>query len=1423
MSKQKLSRLGLMAGVLWSASPVQALTLEQPDSGLFAGEHTSFWLFDSDTGQVTSYSTGRWLDSWSPQGTPVYDAPAGSQILVNRLPNSSTAMTAKQPQISLIGLTPAEQQSGSDTGPQLLSIAPASGQFTTTTAVQLQASASLDGQQPLILSWRISRDQVAGDWQQRTLSQVEQEDGYFQHPVYLVRDGAYYLEVLLRQGSTTVATASAQYTLVSSDDSGMRRDSDDDGIPDLVELEIGLDPLTGDLDQDSNGDGWSDFDTWLRCDGDVCTAPKDSDGDGWSDFDEILRGTAPDDPMPVLADMEVDSQSYRDTVRRYQEFPAARRLYEPEYRLRGAMGDELLSGPMADSTVTLEAAALNGEAGWQMTSLLTQDDLERASLNHDKVAASRLVANAETALAKQQWPALRLPAADGVVYRLTRTDAQSGSQSVNMLWQAPVGDVSAQAFAADAGDWSSAAQWKAAFIDWLKPRLVLDRQDAIGKPQSLALLALEQVLRQEARLRNENATLRLGQVDASARWLSRLQPWLQQRYPAYNLEQLVPALTKALTEGGVLADDGVQLRSWLETLPEGQNSSVWLKEKLAFSRAGDTLGCQVSDAEWQQVSADADLLAEFRKRCPQHYTDSELAQWQQQDASRRYRLRLVLTEAGFSQLPTRSTLSNGHEDSDGDGLSNELELQQPLERVTLPWRADTDGDQRNDRVDACPLDRWNGCDGSPQAPTLMVQQSDIHAARPSSDSTLLLALELDRPATSPVRVQYQLEPDEGDVWWDGDPLVVEAWFEVGQQVLLVPITVPGVEPSADPVSVNLSVTSVDGAILGDETQTLVKLDPDTSVLPVAVASASQQTLNERSSLTLDGAGSFDPSGLDLSYQWQQRGGPAVALDNMDLAQLTFNVPEVLVADDLAFRLTVTNGAGRQDQTDVTVRILPLEDAPEQLSIPEFALLPGDQLTLPDATLSSYLREPDGDPLTFGVATGLPDGITARHDANGLHVRANAGEQSLQARYSRDLRPFGDTGVAWLTMPGQAQLPFGIWSWEPGQQQPRSIITLTGNDSISSLRGWDGHDRLVFDIYDTAASSSRLYWYDDKNGLDNMLLSSFGDLSGVHLHAGSGNLYQCDYDGVWKLLDLGQKTSTSTTFNCDYYQTDSLTMGDRTCLSGSSAVTCSGTGTDQNLTAVYTLSSSTVGAPRLFEVQGQLIMWMEEYESTDGIYQQYGNLLQVSLTGAEPVALGRIPIASMANVYQVGDQLLMLLNDSNAFQLYQWQPGQDGLKQLSADLFADVSLQTIYINESLSQIVNGELVLLASDNNQSQLLSISTEGVVTVRDNSGRRLSAFQPWQNGLLVAEDTGSNEGLCHWRLASESVNLIENSSCFGSLVRHEQLLFQRPDKLGETSYYRFDGVAPTGTNRIQIPVDDGKGNGIDMSVDLRSSIPEA
>jgi len=89
--------------------------------------------------------------------------------------------------------------------------------------------------------------------------------------------------------------------------------------------------------------------------------------------------------------------------------------------------------------------------------------------------------------------------------------------------------------------------------------------------------------------------------------------------------------------------------------------------------------------------------------------------------------------------------------------------------------------------------------------------------------------------------------------------------------------------------------------------------------PVADAGA-DQNVDELTNVSLDGSGSSDPDGDNLTYSWSQTGGADVSLSNANTAQASFSSPNVAMGQSttLTFTVRVTDPRGSSDTDTIDV-------------------------------------------------------------------------------------------------------------------------------------------------------------------------------------------------------------------------------------------------------------------------------------------------------------------------------------------------------------------------------------------------------------------------------------------------------------------------------------------------------------------------
>ncbi|OVE76828.1 hypothetical protein BVX98_04620, partial [bacterium F11] len=153
---------------------------------------------------------------------------------------------------------------------------------------------------------------------------------------------------------------------------------------------------------------------------------------------------------------------------------------------------------------------------------------------------------------------------------------------------------------------------------------------------------------------------------------------------------------------------------------------------------------------------------------------------------------------------------------------------------------------------------------------------------------------------------------------------------------------------APEVSVNTPLTfqlSVFDGTFTDSDEVVVTIVPTLSTNhPPIAAAGSDQSVDERTTITLDGRGSSDPDGNPLTYIWTQiEGTPIVSLNNPNTAQASFEAPDVSEHTSLTFQLIVNDGRldSNPDIVVITIRHInrpPVAAAGEDRTVNEQTLV-----------------------------------------------------------------------------------------------------------------------------------------------------------------------------------------------------------------------------------------------------------------------------------------------------------------------------------------------------------------------------------------------------------------------------------------------------------------------------------------------------
>ncbi|MCK4706937.1 MAG: hypothetical protein KAT90_15790, partial [Gammaproteobacteria bacterium] len=579
--------------------------------------------------------------------------------------------------------------------------------------------------------------------------------GYYVQKLTFVRDGQHLLNVkIIDAAAVVIAELDRDYDITTTHADGFRRDTDGDGLPDLVEAAIGLDALESNWNFDSDGNGWSDFDEWLRsADIDPVTGlPRDSDEDGWSNFDENLRGTNPnDDPL---------------AEKRFKDYPAARRLYEVESVVDGDLNATATVAGMTWSHV--RADDINGQQYYDSKKLLTVEEITSAGQDPAVVPARSQITVADNALATGQLPVLRLPAGDSMV--VTALHEQGATTQVYKHWLYRSADMTPLQFyqTQGAGSWNTADEWKEAYLTYLQNGLLVTNALIVNLQYStMAVTLLEAFISHEARLyHSDHASIQLFGNDASpinGELIKASEDALINYIGISSTFDDLLDTIKALTVKGQPLFD---LENWvvqqLSSVIDNVRTDQSVAEKFIKSFDVNTLGCYVEQSYLDQLAEPGNetLLADFNLECPDYYTVADLQALYAADQQRLYLLRLLLIPDGYAQyqldqLVATPTLHDMIADTDSDGSINREELFFPLIDITLPWLDDRDGDGIADGDDACPFDPENLCSNTPVLPFVITTDSVVVYEPATGESFVLISYVLDKPANEDVIIYYQ--------------------------------------------------------------------------------------------------------------------------------------------------------------------------------------------------------------------------------------------------------------------------------------------------------------------------------------------------------------------------------------------------------------------------------------------------------------------------------------------------------------------------------------------------------------------------------------------------------------------------------------------------------------------------------------------
>ena len=273
-----------------------------------------------------------------------------------------------------------------------------------------------------------------------------------------------------------------------------------------------------------------------------------------------------------------------------------------------------------------------------------------------------------------------------------------------------------------------------------------------------------------------------------------------------------------------------------------------------------------------------------------------------------------------------------------------------------------------------------------------------------------------------------------------------------------------------------------------DTVTITVLAPP---LPPVADAGPPQTVIYGDTVTLDGRGSTDPNGDQITYSWVHTSGLSANLIGSDTAQPTFTAPSS--TGTITFTLTVT--AGTDSDTDTVVINV---TAPTQ-NQPPTANAGRDRTFAPESivTLNGSGTDPDGDDsnliYTWEQTSGTPE-VTINDPGSALTTFTAPTEPTelvftltvddgtdtatdsititIAKPITRNIKEMYDTlvstkitGPNQITMTYNEELSTFINSYLnftiTGESMPRSITGINGSPSIEGMANIDGVNTTVF--------------------------------------------------------------------------------------------------------------------------------------------------------------------------------------------------------------------------------------------------------------------------------------------------------------------------------------------------------------------------
>ncbi|MGJ8670372.1 MAG: Ig-like domain-containing protein [Oceanococcus sp.] len=692
-------KAGLASVVLASIS---ALTWASP-SPLIEGDTANVWVYPNGGGQPRSFNIGEWAIAATQSGNSVelkhgsddpntanstnFSVQPFNMLLINAGDGSLPSTVLHGPAFSLMGLQAAQAIGGGEN--PSAQINPRGGELQGTSRLTVRALAGQTAGQPDMSSLEIFLRTLQGaaadsqgvssnlaDYQLLAQGSPSAATLEFSAETLLTLKNDYRIDVLVRQSGRVSQVLSQRYTVVGKD--FHQRDADGDGIPDHIEIELGLDFSQAGFRFDGDQDGWPDLDELIRgTDPDVAGSfPEDSDGDGWSDYDEIeFRDTDPNDvdpnPPPVNDPL---GKPAAPVPREFGSEPTAERLYEVEYRVAGELFTDDAQSPALNLT-DLSAVDIYGRVRFEQQALPESRGFSLKVLLEDEIAPWQRRRLYSQALAQGRLPTLnglnvwRLGAGLPLMVRAQQADVNDPLKRgprVLLAWLPSVADPTPLASGCESS--ADGAAWLTCYRLYLKGHLLVDLEDT------------------DALKVSPSSSAHIG-------FLTGLLDWMQQ------------PLDSLLLPGNPDTGFDAQLsHKLLAAMPAGAESIRWSRLYQRLQVLAEPLGALSGlKQRFSQAMARPDLIL---LDDPIPTTEHQLFKVMRGATPEEiFALRMALITP--DELYINANF-DPNSDPDGDGVLGLAELENS-QGFSQPELADSDGDGWADQVDLCPADADNRC------------------------------------------------------------------------------------------------------------------------------------------------------------------------------------------------------------------------------------------------------------------------------------------------------------------------------------------------------------------------------------------------------------------------------------------------------------------------------------------------------------------------------------------------------------------------------------------------------------------------------------------------------------------------------------------------------------------------------------------